>query len=49
VALGVPAVAIYTDTDPALTGVCAGSGHAVNLGGIGQISDVPAVLDALKI
>jgi heptosyltransferase I len=49
VALGVPTVAIYTDTDPALTGVCAGSGHAANLGGIGQVPDVPAVLDALKI
>jgi heptosyltransferase-1 len=49
VALGVPTVAIYTDTDPALTGVCAGAGYAANLGGIGQIPDVPAVLDALKI
>jgi heptosyltransferase-1 len=49
VALNIPTIAIYTDTDPALTGVCAGSGYAVNLGGIGQVPDVPAVLDALKI
>jgi len=49
VALGVPTVAIYTDTDPALTGVCAGLGRAVNLGGVGQVPDPAAVLDALKI
>jgi heptosyltransferase-1 len=46
-ALGVPIVAIYTATDPAATGVIA-STYAVNLGGIGQSPDVPAVLAAVK-
>jgi len=50
-ALGVTTVAIYTDTDPALTGVCAGRGIAVNLGGIGQIPqplEVMAALDSAR-
>lgn len=46
-ALGVTTVAIYTDTDPALTGVCAGRGIAVNLGGIGRIPQPAEVMAAL--
>lgn len=47
-ALGIPTVAIYTDTDPKLTGVCAGTAPAANLGGIAQIPAPEAVLNALK-
>ena len=47
-ALGVTTVAIYTDTDPMLTGVCAGGGKAVNLGGIRQIPEPVAVLQAIE-
>jgi heptosyltransferase-1 len=47
-ALSVPTVAIYTDTDPALTGVMAGAHQpAINLGGIGQIPSVDEVMDTL--
>ncbi|WP_366515126.1 lipopolysaccharide heptosyltransferase I [Paludibacterium sp.] len=46
-ALDVPQVAIYTDTDPQLTGVCETS-CAVNIGGIGQMPSVDAVLAALS-
>jgi heptosyltransferase-1 len=46
VALNVPTVAIYTATDPALTGVF-GSGYHRNLGGKAQIPSVQSVLDAL--
>lgn len=47
-ALNVLTVAIYTDTDPALTGVMAGvSTPAVNLGGIAQIPSVNEVMNTL--
>jgi heptosyltransferase-1 len=45
-ALDVPLVALYTDTDPILTGVIETS-YAVNLGGIGQQPDLNQVLTAL--
>lgn len=45
-ALNIPTVAIYTDTDPALTGVMAGATTPVaNLGGIAQI---PSADEAVK-
>lgn len=48
VALEVPAVAIYTDTDPVLTGVFgAHPERSLNLGGIGQIPSCDSVLAAL--
>ncbi len=48
VALDVPTVAIYTDTDPALTGVLGGRGaKSVNLGGVGQNPSPDEVLAAL--
>jgi heptosyltransferase-1 len=49
VALGIPTVAIYTDTDPALTGVLAGKkAPAINLGNKNQIPSVQDVLTALQ-
>lgn len=45
-ALDVPLVAIYTDTDPARTGVME-TPWAVNLGGIGQMPDVDRVMATL--
>lgn len=49
VALSVPTVAIYTDTDPALTGVMAGRfAAAINLGGIGKTPAADEVLQNLK-
>lgn len=49
VALDVPAVALYTDTDPVLTGVLgARSGRSLNLGGIGQTPSCDVVLTALE-
>lgn len=45
-ALDVPLVAIYTDTDPALTGVVA-TARAANIGAAGVIPPVDAVLDLL--
>ncbi|WP_338620055.1 lipopolysaccharide heptosyltransferase I [Paludibacterium sp. THUN1379] len=45
-ALDVPLVALYTDTDPALTGVCE-TDYAINLGGIGQMPTVDEVMQAL--
>jgi heptosyltransferase-1 len=45
-ALRVPTLALYTATDPGLTGVL-GSGWFRNLGGKAQLPDVDAVLDAL--
>ena len=49
VALSIPTVAIYTDTDPALTGVYAGAfAPAINLGNISQIPTPAQVLQALK-
>lgn len=47
-ALNVPTVAIYTDTNPALTGVMAGVQQpAVNLGGIGKTPSVDEVMQTL--
>jgi len=46
-ALGVPAIGIYTATDPALTGLYAGR-SAVNLGNVGRAPDVAAVIEALR-
>ena len=46
VALDVPTVALYTATDPGLTGVL-GRGRWANLGGKGMIPTVDAVLQAL--
>lgn len=49
VALNIPTIAIYTDTNPALTGVYAGAhAPAVNLGNVGEIPSPRQVLDALK-
>lgn len=46
-ALNIPTVAIYTDTNPELTGVCAGAYEAaVNLGNIDQTPNVSEVFDA---
>lgn len=48
-ALDRPIVAIYTDTNPALTGVMAGMhAQAINLGNIGEIPSVANVLDSLN-
>lgn len=48
-ALNIPTIALYTDTQPALTGVHPGAFAAgVNLGGINQIPTVDAVLQALQ-
>ncbi|MDO8811491.1 MAG: lipopolysaccharide heptosyltransferase I [Gallionella sp.] len=47
VALGIPTVGLYTATDPALTGLYAGT-NMVNLGGIGHAPDVAAVISALQ-
>jgi heptosyltransferase-1 len=48
VALGIPTVAIYTDTDPGLTGTCPGLDHpSINLGGAGQIPSPETVLEKL--
>ncbi|WP_142810209.1 lipopolysaccharide heptosyltransferase I [Tepidiphilus olei] len=47
-ALGVPTVALYTDTDPQRTGVLPGRAQsAINLGSIGQIPSPATVLEAL--
>ena len=49
VALNIPTIAIYTDTNPELTGVMAGRfAPAINLGGIGQIPAADEVLQHLK-
>lgn len=48
-ALDIPVVALYTDTDPRLTGVAGGrKAAAINLGGKQQIPDIPAVLAAIN-
>jgi heptosyltransferase-1 len=48
-ALNIPTIAIYTDTNPALTGVMEGKlAPAINLGGIHQTPTVEDVLGALK-
>ncbi|PKO47755.1 MAG: lipopolysaccharide heptosyltransferase I [Betaproteobacteria bacterium HGW-Betaproteobacteria-22] len=49
VALGTPTVAIYTDTDPALTGVYAGAAApAINLGNIHEIPSANDVAQSLQ-
>lgn len=49
VALSIPTIAIYTDTNPALTGVYAGAhAPAINLGNVNQIPSPLQVLEALK-
>ena len=48
-ALEAPTVAIYTDTDPALTGVYgADPGRFRNLGGVARLPSCASVLEALK-
>ena len=48
-ALNIPIIAIYTDTDPSLTGVMAGKySPAANLGGIGVVPTSDEVLSAMK-
>ncbi len=48
-ALNVPTIAIYTDTNPALTGVMAGAFKpAINLGDIAKTPTVDDILNALK-
>jgi heptosyltransferase-1 len=48
-ALNIPTVAIYTDTNPALTGVMQGAiARAVNLGGIAQTPSHTEVLSTLQ-
>ena len=48
-ALNVPTIAIYTDTNPALTGVMAGAVKpAINLGGIDNMPSVAIVVAALN-
>jgi heptosyltransferase-1 len=49
VALNIPTLAIYTDTDPALTGIYAGSkAPAINLGNINQTPTVQQVIQNLE-
>ncbi len=49
VALKKPSIAIYTDTDPKLTGIYPGADTvAINLGGKNQITAVAAVIDCLN-
>ena len=48
-ALNIPTIAIYTDTNPALTGVLGGAFKpAINLGNIAEIPSVSDVLSTLK-
>lgn len=48
VALKVPTIALYTDTDPSLTGIYPGAGaSAINLGGKANAPDVESVIQAL--
>jgi len=48
-ALSTPTVAIYTDTNPELTGVMAGANApAINLGNINMIPSVDEVLKVLE-
>lgn len=48
-ALNIPTIAIYTDTNPALTGVLGGAFKpAINLGNIAEITSVNEVLNSLK-
>ncbi|MEE9332356.1 MAG: lipopolysaccharide heptosyltransferase I [Methylophilaceae bacterium] len=48
-ALNIPTVALYTDTQPTLTGVYSGAhAQAINLGGVKKIPSVASVLDAIQ-
>ncbi|WP_020166491.1 MULTISPECIES: lipopolysaccharide heptosyltransferase I [Methylotenera] len=47
-ALNIPTIAIYTDTNPALTGVVGSRAPVVNLGNIGEIPSVDSVLTHLS-
>ncbi len=47
-ALNIPTIAMYTDTNPALTGVMSSQAFAVNLGNIGEIPSVNSVLAHLS-
>lgn len=47
-ALNIPTIAIYTDTNPALTGVMGSQAYVVNLGNIGEIPSVESVLAHLS-
>ncbi len=48
-ALGIPTIAIYTDTNPALTGVYAGAyAPAINLGNIGETPPVTDIINTLN-
>lgn len=47
-ALNIPVIAIYTDTNPALTGVMASKAPAINLGNIAEIPTVDNVLAHLS-
>jgi heptosyltransferase I len=48
-ALNIPTIAIYTDTNPALTGVMAGKlTKVINLGNVGETPAVKEVLNAIK-
>ena len=48
-ALGVPVIGLYTDTDPALSGVHgSGKAPAINLGNVNQVPTVDEVMAALK-
>ena len=49
-ALNIPTIAIYTDTNPALTGVMGGAFKpAINLGNIAETPSVNDVLNSLKL
>lgn len=47
-ALNIPTIAIYTDTNPALTGVMGSQAQAINLGNIGKTPSVDDVLTCLN-
>lgn len=47
-ALNIPTIAIYTDTNPALTGVVGSRAPVINLGNIGEIPSVDSVLTHLN-
>ena len=46
-ALNIPTIAIYTDTEPGLTGVMGSRAPAINLGSIGEIPNVNNILKSL--
>ena len=47
-ALNIPTIAIYTDTNPAFTGVMGSKAQGVNLGNIGEMPSVDSVLAHLS-